>query len=70
LEKIGNVHFLKCKFDPKSAFFFLLEKSPNFQNHKTDKKQKTLDVSPQNAFREGTILLLSCFISNGMFAIS
>jgi hypothetical protein len=44
------------------------------QTFKTTKLKKNpkkkLDVSPENAFREGTILLLSPFISNGIFAIS
>jgi hypothetical protein len=71
LEKIGHfLFYYYCKSDPKSAFFGG-EKSPNFQNQKTEKKaKKKLVVSAENAFREGTILLLSRFISNGMFAIS
>jgi hypothetical protein len=69
----GNVHFLKCKFNLKRVFSFSFWRSHQTFKTKKLKKQKnkkTLDVSPENAFWEGTILLLSPFISNGMFAIS
>jgi hypothetical protein len=68
LNFFGNVHFLKCKFNLKRVFFFWWRSHQTFKTKKLKKNnKKTLDVSPENAFQEGTILLLSPFISNGMF---
>jgi hypothetical protein len=67
LNLFGNVHFLKCKFNLKRVFFFL-DKTPNFQTRKTEKKKKkTLDVSPEMPSRkeqycfEALLYQMECF---------